>query len=101
MAQVTVPVLKFPIVIQANNLVPITQAVYNQHAKRLYPLGVLNVTRAQVDEESLKAGRCINALQWHIDHIPEAGDPNSTLGQKLRAQYVVHQDRANYCLSLK
>ena len=89
-ANVTVPVPRFPIVVQTNNLVPVTQAAYNTQAQQFYPLGVLNVTQAQADEESLKAGKRINDLQWYIDHTPEAGDPNSMIGKKLRAQYAVH-----------
>ena len=100
-APVMIPVLKFPVFVLANNIVPIPQAAYNTHAQHFYPLGVFNVTRAQADEELLKAGARIRDLQWIINHTPEAGSPNSKLGKKLRAQYVVHWDRADYCLRLK
>ena len=99
-APVTIPDLNFPVRVHANNIIPVPQAAYNTHAGKYYPNGVFNVTRAQASGELAKACERIRGLQWTIDQRPEAGSPNSRIGQKLRAQHAVLWDRANYCLRL-
>ena len=98
-AFVTLPVLNFPVHVQ--NVIPVPQADYVEQATRLYPFGVFNVPADQVDQEFLKATDRIRGLQWTIDHRPEAGSPNSTIGRRLRAQYAVLWDQADHCLTLK
>ena len=99
-APVTILDLNFPVHVHANNIIPVPQAACNTHAHNFYPNGVFNVTRAQAGGELLKAGQRIRDLQWTINHTPEAGSPNSRIGQRLWAQHAVLWDRANYCLGL-
>ena len=99
-APVVIPNLHFPVHVHANNIIAVPQAAYNTHAGKYYPNAIFNVTRAQAGGELAKACERIRGLQWTINQQPEAGSPNSALGQKLRAQHAVLWDKANYCLGL-
>ena len=98
--RVTILGLTFPVHVNHQNVLPVSPADYTKHAAKFYPNGVFAVTKAQAPGELAKACERIRGLQWTIQQRPEAGSPNSLLGQVLRAKYAVLWDRADYCLRI-
>ena len=92
----TMKPLVFPIAVTQTQL---SVAAVNTYTQQCYPDGVNNMPNGQVDVEAAKVHKCLEGLQWTVDHNPAAGHPNTPLGVRLRIKYMAYKARLEACMS--